>query len=47
MFGAWCFLQTAIVGTAFLRNGLEGFSPYDFSLGADAVPSVKQLRVSV
>lgn len=47
MVGAQCFLQTAIIGTVFLRNSLEEFSPYNFSLGGDAVPSVKQLRVSV
>lgn len=47
IFGVWCCLQTAIIGAVFLRNSLEGFSPYNFSLGADAVPSVKQFRVSV
>lgn len=46
MFGVWC-LQTTIIGTIYLRNGLEGLSPYNFSLGADAIPSVKQFRVSV
>lgn len=45
MFGARCFLQITLIGTVFLRNGLEGFLPYNFSLGA--LRSVKQLRVSV
>lgn len=47
VFGAQCFLQTTLIGTVFLRNGLEGVLPYNFCLGADAVPSVKQLRVAV
>lgn len=54
MFDAWCFSTTAAV-TVYLRNGLEGFSPSSFRLGSEsqarslahAVPSVKQLRVSV
>lgn len=47
VFGVRCCLQTTIIDTVFLSNSLEGFSPYNFSLGADAVPSVKQFKVSV